>query len=377
MPKSKKSFLKRNWKLIVNVLTVAALVGLVFAIREQIIDTFNNLAKVNVWVLLLMLPLQALNYHAQTRVYQSLFGLVGNKLRYKAVLRVALELNFVNHVFPSGGVSGISYFGLRMKGANITGGKATIVQLLKLILLFISFEILLIGGLLVMALDGRASNLVVLAAGSLSTLLVVGTFAFVAIIGSERRIHGSFRAITQLLNRVIHFFRASNPETIKMARIEVMAVELHKNYKIVESNIRQLKGPFFWSFVANLTEVLTVYVVYVAFGEWVNIGAVILAYAVANFAGLVSVLPGGVGIYEALMTGVLAAAGVKAALSLPVTVMFRVLSTLIQLPPGYLLYHQTLRRLQATPGSGGSDFDSLPPHEPAAQKDISGDGEKR
>jgi uncharacterized protein (TIRG00374 family) len=355
MPKSKKSFLKRKWKLIVNVVTVVALVGLVFAIREQIIDTFNNLAKVNVAVLLLMIPLQALNYHAQTRVYQDLFGLVGNKLKYKAVLRVALELNFVNHVFPSGGVSGISYFGLRMKGADITGGKATIVQLLKLILLFISFEILLIGGLLVMALDGRASNLVVLAAGSLSTLLVVGTFAFVAIIGSERRIHVAFRAITQLLNRVIHFFRPRMPETIKMSRIETIAVELHNNYKLVESNARELKKPFMWSFVANLTEVLTIYVVYVAFGEWVNLGAVILAYAVANFAGLVSVLPGGVGIYEALMTGVLAAAGVKAALSLPVTVMFRVLSTLIQLPPGYVLYHQSLKRMQKEPG--GSDFD--------------------
>jgi uncharacterized protein (TIRG00374 family) len=346
MTKSKKSFLKRNWKVLVNVLTVAALLGLIVAIRHQIVDTFNNLLRVNVWVLLLMIPLQAVNYHAQTKVYQRLFGLVGNALEYWQVVRVSLELNFVNHVFPSGGVSGISYFGLRMKNAEITGGKATVVQLLKLILLFMSFEILLVFGLLVMAIDGRASNLVVLAAGSLSTLLVVGTVAFVLVIGSERRIHATFRAVTQLVNRMIHFFRPRKPETIQMARIEVMAMELHSNYKLVEENYKELKWPFFWSFMANLTEVLTIYAVYVAFGEWVNFGAIILAYAVANFAGLVSVLPGGVGIYEALMTGVLAAAGVKPALSLPVTVMYRVLSTLIQIPPGYVLYHQSLKRMQ-------------------------------
>ena len=81
---------------------------------------------------------------------------------------------------------------------------------------------------------------------------------------------------------------------------------------------------------------------YVAFGEWVNIGAIILAYAVANFAGLISVLPGGIGIYEALMTGVLAAAGIPAALSLPVTVMFRVLSTTLQIIPGYYFYHKAV-----------------------------------
>jgi hypothetical protein len=43
------------------------------------------------------------------------------------------------------------------------------------------------------------------------------------------------------------------------------------------------------------------------------------------------------------MTAVLVAAGVPARLSLPVTVMYRVLNTLLQLPPGYILYHLTLR----------------------------------
>jgi putative heme transporter len=347
MPKSKNSFLRRNWKVIVNVVTVVALLILIYAIRGQIVDTFNNLARVNIWVLALMIPLQALNYHAQTRVYQGLFGLVGNRLRYRFVLRVALELNFVNHVFPSGGVSGISYFGLRMKNNEITGGKATMVQFLKLLLLFVSFEILLVAGLIFMAMGGRANNLAVLAASSLSTLLIVGTFVFVLIIGSERRIHATSTAITVFLNRIIRFFRPGMPETIQTTRIERVALELHNNYKLVDDNRRGLKVPFLWSCVANVTEIMTVYVVYIAFGKWVNLGAIILAYAVANFAGLVSVLPGGVGIYEALMTGVLAAAGIPAALSLPVTVMYRVLSTLIQIPPGYVLYHQSLRRPQS------------------------------
>jgi uncharacterized protein (TIRG00374 family) len=104
-----------------------------------------------------------------------------------------------------------------------------------------------------------------------------------------------------------------------------------------------MRPPLFWAFVANASEVLTIYVVYVAFGHLVNIGSVILGYAVANFAGLVSVLPGGVGVYEGLMTLVLTATGVKSSLSLPVTVMYRVLNTLLQLPPGYYFYHRTVR----------------------------------
>ena len=119
--------------------------------------------------------------------------------------------------------------------------------------------------------------------------------------------------------------------------------DFHHNYKEIKNNYRQLYKPFWYAFLANITEVAAIYVVYIAFSEFVNVGAVIMAYAVANFAGLVSVLPGGVGIYEALMTAVLASAGVPARLSLPVTVMYRVLNTLIQLPPGYYFYHKTLR----------------------------------
>jgi uncharacterized membrane protein YbhN (UPF0104 family) len=70
---------------------------------------------------------------------------------------------------------------------------------------------------------------------------------------------------------------------------------------------------------------------------------VILAYAIANFAGLVSVLPGGVGIYEALMTAALATTGIPPAVSLPVTVTYRVINSLIQLPPGYYLYQKALK----------------------------------
>jgi uncharacterized membrane protein YbhN (UPF0104 family) len=68
-----------------------------------------------------------------------------------------------------------------------------------------------------------------------------------------------------------------------------------------------------------------------------------LAYAVANVAGLISVLPGGIGIYEALMTAVLASAGISPAVSLPVTVMYRVLNTALQLPPGYYFYHKSIK----------------------------------
>src|SRR5689334_15350457 len=110
------SFMKRRWKLLLNIATLIALAVLVFATRHQLLETVKNFSRVNLWILLLVLPIEYLNYHAQAKLYQQLFAMVGNKLSMKTLLRASLELNFVNHVFPSGGVTGISYFGLRLRG---------------------------------------------------------------------------------------------------------------------------------------------------------------------------------------------------------------------------------------------------------------------
>lgn len=339
-----ESFLKRRWKLILNLLTLLALGVLIYFIRDQLAETLKNLFKVNYWVLLLMIPMQLLNYHSQTKMYLHLFRIVGNTLPYRFLFRTSLELNMVNHVFPSGGVTGISYFGVRMRdGESISAAKATLVQVMKLALLFLSFEILLVAGLIFLAIGDKANDLMLFVAGSLSTLMVVGTMAFTYIIGSKQRIHSFFVAVTRGLNKIIQVVRPKHPETINVERARLAFDDLHENYLEFKKHYRELKAPFWWAVLANATEVATIYVVYIAFNEWVNVGAVILAYAVANFAGLVSVLPGGVGVYEALMTAVLSAGGVPARLSLPVTVMYRVLNTLIQILPGYYFYHKALK----------------------------------
>ncbi|MCA9348447.1 flippase-like domain-containing protein, partial [Candidatus Saccharibacteria bacterium] len=120
--------------------------------------------------------------------------------------------------------------------------------------------------------------------------------------------------------------------------------DLHKDYIKVRKNMSLVKKLFVWALLVNITEIMSIYLVYIAFGEWINPGALILAYAVANFAGLVAILPGGVGIYEGMMTAVMTGAGVGKALALSATIVFRVLSMLLGLPIGYYLYSRALSK---------------------------------
>lgn len=333
----------RNLKLTVNLVTFVALGFFIVALREPLSQAVSDLGNVTLWILALMLPVQLVNYHAQTKMYQGIFAIVGNKLRYSFLYKTCLELNFVNLVFPSGGVTGISYFGMRISsGKTITGGKATLVQFMKLAMLFLAFEFLILFGVIGLILGGHMNTLTILTSIGVSLALLTGTSGFIYLVRSKSRIDRFVLGFIRLFNKETHLIRKNTAETINTHWLQKLLHDIHTNFHAVEKRVRQLGWPFFWAFIANLAEVLTIYVVFLAFGIQINLGAIILAYAVANVAGLISILPGGVGIYEGLMLAVLASAGVPAAESLPVIIMYRVVNTIIQIVPGYYFYEKSV-----------------------------------
>lgn len=331
-----------RWRKIITIVTFIALSLLIYFSRDQIATTMSELDHIGLTILLVIVVLKFLNHHAYVRLYQSLFGLLGRKLRYWPLFRVSLEINFVNNVFPTGGLTGFSYFGLRMQQFGINAGKSTLVHTMRFVGVFLSFQVLIFLGLIFLALEGQVSNFTILVASSLATLIVVGTGVVAYIVGSRERITSFFTWITKAVNRVIQLVRPKHPETISVAAARRMFFDFHKDYKIIKDKYRALGPWFFYSLVANVVEVASVYLVYMAFDNSINPGAIILAYVIANFAGLISVLPGGIGIYEGLMVAVLATAGVSPGVSIPATIMYRVLTSAIQLPPGYYFYQKTI-----------------------------------
>ena len=345
-----KQYLKRNWKLILNVITFALLGGAIFLVRKDVGKAIGDLGRINAIALLLMIPLQILNYSAYAHMYQSIFRILGaKKLPLKFMFKVALELNFVNHVFPSGGVSGFSYFTARLKPNGISTAQATLTQTMRFILTFASFVVLLFIGLFMLALGGSASNMTILITCSLAFLTVFTIIVGSYIVSSKTRIQKFTQNATKLLNRVLKVVRPKHPETISLKKVEKTFAETHESYNILRDKLPHLKLPFYYASLANVTELATIYVVYIAYGQFVNPGAVIIAYALANFAGLVAVLPGGIGIYEGLMTAVLVSAGVPAGLAISVTVMYRVVNLLLSLPVGYFFYHKAINTVSSGP----------------------------
>lgn len=332
----------RSIKFWINAVTIVALLLLVIFARRQIADAFRTFADLNLLWLLLILPLQLLNYFSAAKFYQSYLKTLGERIRVRELYKVSLEMNFVNNVFPSGGVSGFGYLGIRLKKLGVKGSKSTLVQTSRHLLTFVSFIIFLLVALLLLSIFGSASRFIILLASSLSSFIIFSALVLVYIISDEARIKQFTAALPRFINSVVSVFHKKKQQTIDIAKIEKLFGDLHIDYLHVRKNWKDLRYPFTWTMLMNLTEILTILMVYLSFSEFVNPGAIIISYAVANIAGLVAVLPGGVGIYEGLMTATMASAGVDKALALSATVVYRVFNMGIFLPIGYIFYQRAL-----------------------------------
>lgn len=334
--------MSKKFKFWLNIITIVALFALAYGARHQVVEAFRQLVHLNAYALLMIIPLQILSYYAVAKTFQSYFN-NSEPISLATYFRLSLEMNFVSHVFPSGGVSGFSYLALRLKQKGVTSSRSTLAQGVRYALMFFGFTIYLAIAMILLASFGKASRFAILIATTIVVSIIFLSIVVTYVISDERRIKGFTAFLPKLINRFLRPFRKHKGDTINIARIERLFGEMHQDYVAISQNWRQLVGPFLWTLVMLFAEMATIYVVYIAFGELINPGALILAYAVANVAGLISLMPGGVGVYEALMTSVLASVGVDSGLAFSATLVYRILNMILFVPPGYILYQRALR----------------------------------
>ena len=340
--------LSRRVKIIINIVTIVALLVLLYVSWPQITEGLKEIGGAKWSIIALMIPLQLINFFAVGMIYHSFFT-TDKKIAFKrtSAFKIALELNFVNHVFPSGGVAGFTYLGYRMKHYGVPVSRTTLAQTLRFALTFISFLILLFIGLFMLSFGASSSGVTLFIGLSIAFLTLFGTLLLVFVISDRKRIKAFTAFLPKIINSIIKPFRKSRRNTIDIDKIERMFEDLHDDYVELMHDRGKLKKPFLWALTVNVTEVLTIYLAYLALGTAVNPGAVILAFAVASFAGLVSVLPGGIGVYEALMTATLTSAGVPKALALSATLIYRIFTMIVFVPLGFILYQLALKKGEA------------------------------
>ncbi len=318
-----------------------ALGTLIFFSRHRIWQAIKLLNQVRWYLLILFIVVQASSYWFNAKYYQSFFRIFKYEVPTRLLYVRSLVVNFVNQAFPSGGISGTSYLTNTLKD-YVPPGQTTLAQLMNYLFTVVSFLVVLTFGFLLLFLTGKLQQASVRVIMLFILVIVVFCIVMLVLIADRTRIEAIVRRIHRFVNdfgrRVL---RRKHP-IVSEAQLDRFLEEFYHGYAAFTAERGHWRWPFLYSLGYNVTEVATIYVIFIAFGHLVNPGAVIAAYTLANLAGLVSVFTNGAGVYEATMIATLVALGVPFDVSFPVVLVYRVLNFAVFLPPGYYFYRKTV-----------------------------------
>jgi uncharacterized protein (TIRG00374 family) len=332
----------RTWA---SVLTVVLLGLIIFFAWDEITRAWELLGRVNLWILALLIPLQFMTYFAAGEM---MFSYLRQKKLIKHIsplqqARMALEMNFVNHALPSGGVSGISYMSWRLSKLQISASKATVAQLVRYVAGFASFIVLLLISMIIITIDGDINRFIVLFGGLIVVVMLIGTFLLLVLISSKRRSEVFGTIVANVLNRIISFVTFKKKrDAIKSKKIAGFFIEMHDEYLILRREPKILIKPFLWGLLFNALDATLFFITFLAFGVVVNPAIILIAYGLASLAGAVVVTPGGTGAYEAIMVSFISGAGVAPGVVIAAVLVTRIIVLMGTIIFGYIFYQLAL-----------------------------------
>lgn len=332
----------RAWLSVITLLLIAVII---YFSRHELAHAWELLGRVNIWILLLLIPAQLLVYLAGGEM---MFSYLRSKRSIDQVsklglARLSLEMNFVNHILPSGGVSGVSYMTWRLGKYGVPAGRATMAQVVRFAAGFVAFMTLLLLSVLVVTIDGNINRWIIFVSSVLVATMVTVIIGGIYLMSSRKRMEGFARWTVRTINtlsRRITFGRRK--KVLSYEQVELFFSDIHKDYIALRHDRGILMKPFLWGLVFTLADVSLFLITFWALGIPVNPAPILIAYGVATIAGIFVITPGGAGAYEAIMVAFLAVAGLSQGTAIAGIVLTRVILLLGTIILGYVFYQMAI-----------------------------------
>ncbi|MBI3889812.1 flippase-like domain-containing protein [Candidatus Saccharibacteria bacterium] len=301
--------------------------------------------SVGLWILALLIPGQILVYYAGGEM---IFSYLRDKGKMKDIpksqtVQIALEGNFVNHVLPSGGVSGVSYLSWRLSHLGVPAGKATMAQVVRHAMGFLSFISLLLIAIVAVTIDGDINRWIILTSAILIGFMSAAIVAAIFLFSSKRRIELFSDWFVRTANHVVRKVTFGRRRKIlKESKVRTFFDDMHHDFIELRHDKKLLIKPYLWGLLYMALDAGLFVITFLALGETVNPAPILIAYGVASLAGFFVLTPGGAGAYEAIMVAFLSVAGLASGVAITGIVLTRVILLIGTIGFGYIFYQRAL-----------------------------------
>lgn len=328
-------------------MTLGLVALIMYLSRHELVRAWELLATVNIWILLLTMLGMFISLYAAGQMVFSYLKRKGylSEVSSLTLMRMSLEMNFVSHVLPSGGLSGISYMGWRLAKLGVPTGKSTMAQVVKVFAQFASFVTLLLIAVILVTIDGSVNRWLILLSSMLTGGMIAATIGGVYMIRSRSRTERIGRVVVDFTNTMIRrITRGRKRAVLDHEIVQRAMMDMHEDYVALERDISVMKWPYIWGIVFTLADVAIFWVTFWALGTPANPAPILIAYGVATIAGFLVATPGGAGAYEALMVGVLQIAGIPTGQAIAGILLARMIILLVTIFGGYVFYQHAILR---------------------------------
>ena len=224
--------------------------------------TLASFKDMNGWVLLLLIPEQLFMYYAAGKIYFAfLQQRKGFKISQGKLTRISLEINFMNHAIPSGGMSGLAYLVWRLKDYNVTAGQISFIHILRYGICALANAAQTVIAIGIIICTGQ------LVAGGTWALLLAAGIAFGVIglivvawliVRKQKNVDWLSTTATNFINKVMRkITRGKKRKYLKEEDVTRFFGDLRADYLQLKSNRRILWKPFLWGFIYSFLELAT------------------------------------------------------------------------------------------------------------------------
>jgi len=286
---------------------------------DKVIDA---LKLANFWYILLAIVVQILTYYLLALRWNIINKITNINVSIKNILPMILVGLSINNITPSargGGEPVRAYILSKHAKKPYEETFATVVtdRALDMFPFLLLSIIAVISIVLYFNLDYLTLTILIISIVGITSVSVLLIYMCI----NEKFGKKATGWIVKLINR----FYKKDPESLEKKAIKAIS-GFQKTMKMMLSDKKILHQALPLSFVIWVSEILRVYIVFLAFGVDVSPLLIGQVFIVASLIGMIPLLPGGLGAIDGVMIGFYSSAGIGLSISAAATVIERLIS---------------------------------------------------
>jgi len=286
------------------------------------------------WIIAAAL-LQVLYYAVFAGMFKSAFSTVDVKSRIRDLLPVTLSALFINVVAPTWGMAGAALYVDDVAHRGESPARAAAGTLLAQTADFGAFAIILAGGIAYLLFRHRLKGYEI--AGTIILLVITCSLTFSLLLGLWRPqlLRRLLDSAQNVVNALAQRFR--RPAILPDGWATRSASDFSMAAKAIQDRPERLALTFIIALIAHLINIASLYSLFLAFHQQIELGPLVAGYAMGILFWNVSPVPQGIGVVEGVMALVYASFGIHRVNATLVVLAFRGLNFWLPMLAGFFL----------------------------------------